>query len=198
MSLQAIILIGIALSMDALAVAVTNGMSLKEDKKRSALKIGFIFGLFQALMPLLGWLIGIRLERYITKIDHWIAFILLGFIGGKMIYEALKSGGQREGKSDENNSLDTKTLFLLGIATSIDALTVGVGFAFLKVSIIMAILVIGVITFILCFAGVMLGKNFGELFKGHAELFGGIILIAIGFKIFAEHLNLMSVFNMLK
>jgi manganese efflux pump family protein len=190
-NLQAIILIGIALSMDAFAVAITNGMTLRHSKMRSAFKISATFGLFQALMPMVGWLIGIKFSKYIVKVDHWIAFILLGIIGGKMIYEALKSEVKKENQRNEVKCLDNKTLLLLGLATSIDALTVGVSFACFQVPIIMSITIIGIITFILCFAGVFLGKNFGELLKGHAGIFGGIILVAIGLKIFIQHTNLM-------
>lgn len=189
MDIITIILIGFGLSMDAFAVSVTNGATLKKVGMKEALRIGGFFGFFQALMPLLGWLLGVRLQNYITRIDHWIAFLLLAFIGGKMVYETLKSS---KGSSNEDveKTLDNKTLLILAIATSIDALAVGVSFAFLEVSIIGSIIIIGVITFILCFIGVLAGKKCGELLKRNAELIGGVVLILIGMKILFEHLNI--------
>ncbi|WP_315115002.1 manganese efflux pump MntP family protein [uncultured Clostridium sp.] len=192
MDLFTILLIAFGLSMDAFAVSITNGVTLQEVHIKDALKIAGYFGIFQALMPLLGWLVGINFQNYITKFDHWIAFLLLAFIGGKMIYETLKSDDDCQ---TEKAELCNKTLFILAIATSIDALAVGVSFAFFEVSIIQSILIIGIVTFIICFMGVYLGKKFGCLLKKNAELIGGIVLMMIGFKIFAEHTNLISAFN---
>ncbi|MEW9094049.1 MAG: manganese efflux pump MntP family protein [Clostridiaceae bacterium] len=194
MDLITILFIAFGLSMDAFAVSITNGVTLQEVRIKDALKIATYFGIFQGLMPLLGWLVGINFENYITKFDHWIALLLLAFIGGKMIYDTLKSD---DSCPTEKVELCNKTLVMLAIATSIDALAVGVSFAFLQVSIIQAIFIIGVITFIVCFIGVYLGKKFGCLLKRNAELIGGIILVMIGFKIFAEHTDLISAFKIL-
>ncbi|MEG0773767.1 manganese efflux pump MntP family protein [Clostridium sp.] len=201
MNLITIVLTAFGLSMDAFAVSVTNGIMLRNVKLENALKVGLFFGFFQGIMPLIGWLVGINLEGYITKIDHWIAFILLGLIGGKMIYETLKPEETIE-ECDSNacevKVLSNKTLTLMAIATSIDALAVGVSFAFLKVSILKASAIIGLITFILCTLGVLIGKICGSFLKKNAELVGGVVLILIGFNIFAEHTNLISVFTFLK
>jgi manganese efflux pump family protein len=189
-SILAIILIGIGLSMDALAVAITRGALLKKVRMRNALKVGTYFGVFQAVMPFIGWALGIKLSEYITEIDHWVALILLGFIGGKMIYESIKENGvgcEKVRVSEEKNPLNNRTLIVLAIATSIDALAVGVSFACLNESILKAITIIGITTFVICFTGVLIGKKCGDLLKNHAKLFGGIILVAIGVKIFIEH-----------
>lgn len=189
MDIITIVLIAFGLSMDAFAVSVTNGATLKSAGIKEALRIGGLFGLFQALMPLLGWLMGVKLQNYITRIDHWIAFLLLAVIGGKMVYETLKID-KEECDEDVEKTLDNKTLFMLAIATSIDALAVGVSFAFLEVSILSSVIIIGAITFALCFIGVLVGKKCGELLKRNAELIGGIVLILIGIKILLEHLNI--------
>jgi len=193
MSTLTIVLIAFGLSMDAFAVSVTNGIMLKQVKLREPLKVGFFFGAFQAIMPLIGWLVGIKFQKYITSFDHWIAFLLLSFIGGKMLYESIKSGDKNEG--EEDFSLENKTLLLLAIATSIDALVVGVSFAFLNVSIYESIFIIGIITFIICFIGVLIGKKCGALLKNNAEIIGGIVLIIIGLKILNEHTNIIPILN---
>lgn len=187
MSIVAIILIGLGLSADALAVSITTGVLLKKARLKSALKVGGYFGVFQALMPLIGWALGIKLSTNITKLDHWIALLLLGFIGGKMIYESIKENNDGCEADQGTNPVGNKTLFVLAIATSIDALAVGISFACLNESITRAILIIGLITFVLCFFGVLIGKRCGDLLRNHAKVFGGIILIAIGLKIFIEH-----------
>lgn len=193
MSIVTILLIAFGLSMDAFAVSVTNGIMLKKVNTRDALKISGTFGIFQAGMPLIGWLVGINFEKYITAVDHWIAFILLGIIGGKMIYETTRSKDINQCPDEAYKKvLDNKTILLLAIATSIDALAVGVSFAFLKVAIAKAVIIIGMTTFALCFVGVFIGNKCGEYLKKYAELLGGIILIAIGLKIFLEHLNIIS------
>lgn len=198
MSIFNIVLIGVGLAMDAFAVTIAKSLSVKDIKKKEILTIAGVFGLFQAGMPLLGWLAGIKFESYITAIDHWIAFILLGVIGGKMIYESLKGHDDDEEVEVEakdelaidsnKNRFTLKSLFILGVATSIDALAVGVSFAFLNVSIIPAIIIIGVTTFVLCILAVYIGRIFGSLIQKRAELFGGIILVIIGIKILLEHI----------
>jgi len=190
MGILELILIGIGLSMDAFAVAVCQGLNMKKVKKDKCILIALFFGGFQAIMPFIGWLLGKQFEQYITPIDHWIAFILLSFIGGKMVFEVFKS---RDVKEDGNTECTIKIgdLFLLAIATSIDALAVGITFAFLQVNIIPAVSIIGITTFLLSFAGVYIGNIFGSKFKSKAELAGGIILILIGLKILLEHLGIL-------
>lgn len=188
MSIAELLLIGVGLSMDAFAVAVCKGLNMRKVNKVHCFIIALFFGGFQALMPWLGWILGRQFEQYITSIDHWIAFVLLGFIGGKMIFEALKEEEEEINKTD--SKLDIKELFLLAIATSIDALAVGITFAFLNVSILPAISIIGCTTFILSAIGVFIGNIFGSRYKSKAELAGGIILVLIGLKILLEHLGL--------
>ena len=183
MSLLTLFITAVGLSMDAFAVSVCKGLAMKKLSVKKAVLIGLWFGGFQALMPTIGYLLGTRFEKYVTSIDHWIAFVLLAFIGINMIKEAL-SGDEDEA----NDSVDLKTMFLLAVATSIDALAVGVTYAFLQVRIIPAVAFIGVITFVLSVAGVKIGKVFGLRYKSKAEIFGGIILIVMGAKILAEHL----------
>lgn len=186
MDLFSLIFTGIGLAMDASAVSIAKGMSLPKEKvKRYALKLGLAFGIFQGLMPLIGYLAGSAFSGYIQSIDHWVAFILLALIGLNMIKES------REAKeSEEVSDLSLKVILLLGIATSIDALAVGVSFAFLKVNIVLACSIIAIVTFMLSFICVMIGKSLGALFQKYAEVFGGIILIIIGAKILIEHLFL--------
>lgn len=190
MGISSVVIIAIGLAMDAFTVAVTSGIIIKNDIKRNAFRVGLYFGLFQAIMPLIGWFIGLQFKEYITMIDHWIAFGLLGFLGLKMIYESFK-----EEESKDFNPSDNKTLIILAIATSIDALIVGITFAFMEISIVTAVTIIGVITFILSYAGVYIGRYFGQLLNRKAELLGGIILIIIGIKIVVEHTNLLYVFQ---
>lgn len=199
MNIVSIIFTAIALAMDAFAVSITKGMTLKSLSKGIAIKIALFFGVFQAAMPLIGWILGIGFQDHIKAIDHWVALILLSILGGKMIYEFYK--GRKEEKDEVNDAeievsttlesdkdeLSNKELTTLAIATSIDALAVGISFAFLDVNIILSSLIIGVITFIICFIGVIAGKKIGGLFKDYAELIGGIILIIIGINIFNEH-----------
>lgn len=179
--------IAVALSMDAFAVAICKGLSVKKLGAKHILTAGIYFGGFQALMPLIGFLLGFKFERFIESIDHWIAFVLLAVIGGNMIKEAL-SGGDDE----VNDSFSFKTMLPLALATSIDALAVGVSFAFLGVDIVAAASLIGVTTFILSGAGVVVGNVFGAKYKSKAELAGGIVLILIGLKILLEHLGAIS------
>ena len=187
MGIFSILLTGFALSMDAFAVSVTKGMTLKKINLSIATKIAFLFGLFQAVMPLSGWLFGMNFELYIRSIDHWIAVFLLSFLGIKMIVEAIK-----DDDNDNSTYLDNKELIILSIATSIDALAVGVTFAFLNIDIIPICVSIGVITFLVCFIGVLIGKKIGSVFKNYAQIIGGIILILIGLNILNEHTQIIS------
>ena len=187
MSLFSILLTGFALSMDAFAVSVTKGITLKKIDLSKATKIAFSFALFQGIMPLIGWLFGINFELYIRSIDHWIAFFLLSFLGLKMIVEIIKS--------DNNSStsyLDNKELIVLSIATSIDALAVGITFAFLNIDIISVSISISTITFLVCFIGILIGKKIGSVFKDYAQIIGGVILILIGLNILNNHIHIIS------
>ena len=188
MNLYEIILISIGLAMDAFAVSICKGLSMKKINWKSTIIIAIYFGLFQAIMPVFGYLLGSSFSVIVQKLDHWIAFMLLTIIGGNMI---------KESKDDEtekrNDKVDFKTMIILAIATSIDALAVGVTFAFFKVNIILSISIIGLITFILSFVGVIIGNRFGDKFQNKAELTGGVILIIIGLKILLEHLGILIV-----
>ncbi|WP_442933228.1 manganese efflux pump MntP [Microcoleus sp. herbarium12] len=179
------VFLSLGLAADAFAVAVSSGLAIKHMKVNKALKIALFFGGFQAVMPLIGWFAGLTLSFWITPIDHWIAFGLLSFIGGKMIYEAL----QTEECEKKFNPLDTGTLITLSVATSIDALAVGIGFAVLKDAIAPAVTAIGFITFLLAFAGVFIGHKCGNLFANKIEILGGAILIFIGSRILFLHLT---------
>ena len=198
MGFAAILFTAFALSMDAFAVSVTKGMTLKNITKGLSFKIALAFGLFQGGMPLLGWILGISFESYIKSIDHWIALILLSFLGFKMIQEFAKSRKEEKetslecGVTVEESTISNKELIMLSIATSIDALAVGISFAFLSVDIVSASLTICIITFIMCLIGVILGNKIGDIFNGYAELVGGVILILIGINIFNEHTQIFS------
>lgn len=183
MSLFELFLIAVGLSMDAFAVSICKGLSMRKLNLRHAVIIGLYFGGFQALMPLLGYLLGVNFQNAITSYDHWIAFILLTVIGGNMIREALNP---EEDNCDD--SVAFPDMVVLAVATSIDALAVGVTFAFLRVHILPAVSFIGVITFCLSVLGVKIGNVFGTRYKSKAEIAGGVILIGIGLKILAEHL----------
>lgn len=184
-------LIGVGLSMDAFAVSICKGLNMKKINYKHALIIGGFFGGFQALMPLLGWALGSKFEQYIESVDHWIAFILLAFIGGKMVYESIK-GGDDDEESSHQDKLDIKELFMLAVATSIDALAVGVTFAFLEVSILPSITLIGITTFVISVGGVVIGNRFGSKYKNKAEIAGGMILILIGLKILLEGVGILK------
>lgn len=187
MSLFELFLVAVGLSMDAFAVAVCKGLALKEARPRHMALVGLWFGGFQALMPVLGYLVGVQFKDAITAVDHWIAFGLLAVIGGNMVREAL-SGGEEAADA----SLAPKNMLLLALATSIDALAVGVGFAFLDVNIGAAAGFIGAVTFVLSGAGMKVGSLFGAKYKNRAELAGGVILILLGTKILLEHLGVLS------
>ena len=185
MNFIALIFTAFALSMDAFAVSITKGMTIKNLKKSTALKMALAFGVFQGAMPLLGWALGISFESYIKSIDHWIAFILLGFIGFNMIkgfFDDRKEENASElefSATTDVDDLSNKEIIMLAVATSIDALAVGISFAFLNVSIIPAASIICIITFLVCVVGVFVGNKVGDIFNGYAELVGGIILILI-------------------
>ena len=187
LSLLKLFLIAVGLSMDAFGVAICKGLSSPKLTLKRCLIVGLWFGGFQGLMPLVGYLLGVRFQEAITSIDHWIAFVLLGLIGFNMIREALSK--KEEQVSD---AFDVKTMVPLAVATSIDALAVGVTFAFLKVQILPAVSFIGVITFVLSMIGVKIGNIFGVKYKSKAELAGGITLILMGTKILLEHLGLIT------
>lgn len=189
MTLLELFIIAVGLSMDAFAVAICKGLSMQKCTVRKGLLVGLWFGTFQAGMPLIGYILGVQFQDLITSIDHWIAFILLGIIGGNMIKEAMEPECECCGEHDE--SLDVKTMFGLAVATSIDALAVGVTFAFLRVSIVPAVSFIGVCTFVISAIGVKIGNVFGSKYKSKAELAGGVILILMGSKILLEHLGIL-------
>ncbi len=185
MGLYALFVIAVGLSMDALAVAICKGLSMPKMNYKNAVITGCFFGGFQALMPLIGFLIGTEFKDSITAIDHWVAFMLLLIIGINMIKES------RSECEKVDPSFSLKNMTVLSLATSIDALAIGVTFAFLQVNIIPAVSIIGITTFVLSFAGVKIGNAFGTRFKSKAELLGGVILIVVGIKILIEHLGII-------
>ncbi len=181
--------IAVGLAMDAFSVAVTDGIILNKTLKlRNAVKIALFFGIFQFIMPCIGWGLGINFKVYIERFDHWIALILLGFIGGKMLYEGIRNGNAEEETVSDKNPLDNKVLTMLAVATSIDALAVGVTLAASDFPILTAASVIGVVAFVLSTVGVYIGNKFGDLFGNKADIVGGLVLVGIGIKILVEHL----------
>ncbi len=186
MDIWTLLILAIGVSMDAFAVSICKGLAMKQIKFKHMLIVGLWFGGFQALMPLIGYFLGIQFETYITAYDHWIAFILLALIGGNMIKEALSN---EEETADA--SLAVKIMLVLAIATSIDALALGVTFAFLQVNIWEAVSFIGVVTFLFSVAGLKIGNVFGTKYKSKAEFVGGVILILLGIKILLEHLGIL-------
>ena len=186
MSIAELFLLAVGLSMDAFAVSICKGLSLRNIKVKHMLIAGAWFGGFQALMPTIGFFLGTQFKDQITSIDHWIAFVLLGLIGINMVKEALSNDEEQA-----DDSIAVKEMFMLAVATSIDALAVGITFAFLNVHIVSAASMIGVCTFLISFAGVKIGNIFGTKYKSKAELAGGIILILLGFKILFEHLHIL-------
>lgn len=186
-----IIMIGVGLSMDAFAASICKGLNMRRLSAKSMIIVGLFFGGFQAGMPLLGWFLGKNFESYITSVDHWIAFVLLAFIGGKMLWDVIK-GEEDFGCCGCEENLDIKEIFTLAVATSIDALAVGISFAFLKVNIVAAVSAIGITTFTLSALGVAIGNKFGAKYEKKATLAGGIILIFIGAKILLEHLGIIG------
>lgn len=187
-----LVLIGVSLSMDAFAVSVCRGLSMKSGIRVShMLIIAAFFGGFQAIMPAIGYLLGKQFEAYITPIDHWIAFVLLGILGGKMILDVIRAKGEDDCDCC-CNKLDIKQLLIMAVATSIDALAVGIPFPSLGVNIWQAMALIGSVTFGLCILGVAIGNRFGARFKDKATLAGGIALILVGTKILLEHLGIIN------
>lgn len=189
MGLIELFLIAVGLSMDAFAVAVCKGLAMKKCTWAKAGIVGLYFGVFQGLMPAVGYLLGVQFKDVITSIDHWIAFLLLGIIGISMLKEAFDKDECEECSEDE--SLDVRTMLGLAVATSIDALAVGVTFAFLQVEIVPAVLFIGCTTFVISVAGVKIGNLFGARYQKGAQITGGVILILLGVKILIEHLGLL-------
>jgi manganese efflux pump family protein len=185
MDLLTVLFIAVGLSMDAMAVALASGCAAKKIELRPALRMAFFFGFFQVLMPVIGWMAGLGFKKTIAVFDHWLAFILLFFIGGKMIWEARRS----EACQPRTMLPSLPVLLGLAVATSIDALAVGLSFSLLAVEIIIPVLIIGLVTFILSLLGVIAGHKFGSLLAAKVEILGGLILIAIGFKILFEHLR---------
>lgn len=186
MSFIEILLIAIGLAMDSFAVSVCKGLSVKNIRLKDVISIALGFGIFQALMPIIGFFLGKTFHGIIESVDHWVAFILLSIIGGNMIRESFDGGEKLDDK------IDFKEIILLSIATSIDALAVGLTFAFFEVNLISAVSVIGIIAFCLSFIGVYIGKKFGDKFESKAELTGGGILVLIGLKILFEHSGIFA------
>lgn len=187
MGLLELFVIAVGLSMDAFAVSICKGLSVRKLKPKHALTVGVYFGGFQMLMPLIGFALGVRFQSFITSIDHWIAFVLLGLIGANMIRES-----REQDEENLSDSFSFGTMLPLAVATSIDALAVGVTFAFLQVSILPAVCFIGATTFILSCIGIRIGHVFGLKYKSRAELFGGVVLILMGTKILLEHLGVLG------
>ncbi|MCI9080149.1 MAG: manganese efflux pump [Lachnospiraceae bacterium] len=192
MGIIELVFLSIGLAMDAFAVSICKGLEMPVTNYRRAGIIALFFGAFQAGMPVIGYLLGSRFQKYIESVDHWIAFALLALIGGQMVYEAYrKDGGELENKDDSVFSI--KQLAVLAVATSIDALAVGITFALLEgTNIFLSAGMIGLITFIISFAGVVIGNKFGNKYEKRAQLAGGIILIVIGLKILLEHLGIIA------
>ncbi len=183
MNITEIILTGLGLSMDACATSICKGLAIKNYTLKKGLIIGLYFGIFQALMPVIGYFLGDSFEKYITKIDHWIAFVLLVTIGAKMLFDCLSKE-----ESHSNDLVTFKVMFPVSIATSIDALAVGITLSFLKVNILISAISIGTITFLTSLLGSKLGNKFGTKYQNISQIIGGIILILIGTKILLEHL----------
>lgn len=190
MDLLTLLTLAVGLAMDAFAVSICKGLAMREKVLKKGIIVGLWFGGFQALMPTIGFFLGTQFKDQITSIDHWIAFVLLGLIGINMVKEALSNDEEQA-----DDSIAVKEMFMLAVATSIDALAVGITFAFLNVHIVSAAAMIGVCTFLISFAGVKIGNIFGTKYKSKAELAGGIILILLGFKILFEHLHILSLIH---
>ena len=186
MGVLELLLLSIGLAMDAFTVSICKGISMRKMNWKKAIIIGLYFGGFQALMPTLGYFLGTAFQSLVTSVDHWIAFVLLGIIGGEMIKESFEIDSE-----NQNDDVSFKTMIILAIATSIDALAVGITFAFLNVNLGLAVNLIGIITFILAVAGTKIGNRFGDKYEKKAEFVGGVILILLGVKILLEHLNII-------
>ena len=193
MTVWEILLIGLGVSADAFAVSMCKGVEMKKIIWKYALLIALFFGGFQMIMPLIGWGAGSLFQKYITEFDHWIAFGLLLLLGGKMIYDGIfDKDEKKEGEEDKPLKLGLATLLVMAIATSIDALAVGVTFAFLSVNIWLAVGIIGATTFTFSLVGVGIGVKVGDKFRNKAEILGGVILILLGVKILLEHLGVIN------
>lgn len=193
MGIIELLFLSVGLAMDAFAVSICKGLNMTKINYKNAGIIALFFGVFQAGMPVIGYALGTRFAKYIESFDHWVAFGLLAFIGGQMIYEAVKGEEDDEDSDDDGDSLDIKQLFILAIATSIDALAVGITFALLDgMSIWFSVAMIGVVTFIISFFGVIIGNRFGNKYERKAELAGGVILVLIGLKILLEHMGIIN------
>lgn len=188
-----ILLLAVGLSMDAFAVSVTNGMCYKMPVLKNALYSALAFGVFQGLMPLLGYFAGQSFSGAIERYDHWLALGLLGFIGAHMIYEAIT--GMRDNGDSPERIFSFKVLILQAVATSVDALAIGISLGVMKANLALAVILIATVTFIFCFAAVIIGKRFGGVLKEKAEITGGVILILIGLRIFVEHMGLFDMFR---
>lgn len=187
-----LLLVGVGLSMDAFAVSVCKGLCMKRLNMRQALVIALFFGGFQALMPLIGWALGTQFEQFITPVDHWIAFGLLLIIGAKMLWDSFHGDDDERLSCAVDGRLDLRELTMMAVATSIDALAVGITFAFLRVDIVASVVVIGVTTFALSLVGVAVGHRFGARYEKTATIAGGVVLILIGLKILLEHLGVLA------
>lgn len=196
MGLAELVLLAVGLSMDAFAVSICKGLGMKKIKLKVAVVLGLFFGGFQAGMPVIGWALGSQFMGIIGPIDHWIAFILLAFIGGKMLWEAFtedEDEDEDEGDGKDAEKIDLGEYLILAIATSIDALAVGISFAALSVDIMPAVSLIGITTFIFSVAGVAIGHTFGARYEKPATIVGGVVLIFIGLKILLEHLGILAI-----
>ena len=189
MGMLELILLAVGLSMDAFSVSVCKGLAMRRVNARTTLALALAFGAFQAGMPVVGWALGSQFLLLIEPVDHWIAFVLLAIIGTNMIREAI--GGEDDAEDEDASHIDLRELLMLAIATSIDALTVGIAFASLSVNIVASVTLIGVITFAFSVAGVHIGHAFGMRFQAPAQIAGGIILILIGTKVLLEHLGIL-------
>ena len=183
MSFITILIVAVALSMDAFSVSIATGAAYKKTGNLNALKMAFFFGFFQAFMPVIGWLMGLTFRKYIESFDHWVAFALLALVGGKMIYEAIFTKEDQQ----KNNVMTLALLLILSIATSIDALAVGITFSLITESITKAVIIIGLVTFAFSYIGVFIGEKLGHFFENKIEIAGGLMLWAIGIKILLEH-----------
>ena len=191
MGIAELLLIAVGLSMDAFAVSICRGLGMRRLNLRTAAVLALFFGCFQALMPLVGWALGSPLMWLIAPVDHWVAFVLLAFIGGKMLWEAFHEDDEGCGCED-TSAIDLREFLVLAVATSIDALAAGISFAALNVDIAASVSLIGVITFALSFVGVAVGHFFGARYERPASVVGGVVLILIGLKVLLEHLGVLA------
>ena len=191
MGIAELLLIAAGLSMDAFAISICRGLGMRRLNLRTAAVLALFFGGFQALMPLVGWALGSQFMWLIGPMDHWVAFVLLAFIGGKMLWEAFHEEGE-DGGCEDTSAIDLREFLVLAVATSIDALAAGISFAALNVDIVASVSLIGVITFALSLAGVAVGHFFGARYEKPASVVGGVVLILIGLKVLLEHLGVLA------